>query len=545
MPAARTRRGSVRQAEPQAAGAGTRFVACDHAEHRPPEHRARPRLRPRHEAVQPRHRRGSVRAAGERTERIPEGRAEGVEGRDLLPGERPRQPVAQRIAEDEAGSPQIDAGAVHPPDERDTGRALGRERGSQVQQAVAVDRADGVDALVVGRREYPRDQPRVRNLVAEVVLHHHQRARHHGRRIGCSVGGVGIPRPRFVGVGMGSEIGRADTLAGGGNAPLRGDAAAVGEGGDLVVAVAVAVPGQGHDGDHVAAQLRNPRRQSRVEVGRPGVDAISGYAVAVDIRLAEGRDGREVGGIAGVAVTVSGGEDENRLLAGAVLRESGDRSPEIGANLLFAVLLDDSRIADAHVHEVNGPARPADHAIEQRRPIIVLGIEGGQRYRNIVAAAAAGTGRKGEHRHVRTPGDAACGAHITCMRGARPRHDHARDRGTVGDPVSGLVRCRAVKHLGQRLAGEHRMILVDPSVDQADRLAAAGCRVDAALQLQLRPGPVRPDGVQAPLILEIVRAVVLVLDLLPLRLVLRLRQATQNGLNAVRSGIRGWGWGWG
>ena len=82
----------------------------------------------------------------------------------------------------------------------------------------------------------------------------------------------------------------------------------------------------------------------------------------------------------------------------------------------------------------------------------------------------------------------------------------------------------------QRLAAEQRVCLIDPRIDEADRLAAARRRADSTLQLQYRPGPVRSDRRQTPLILEVLFPVVRELDLRSLRVVLHLREATQDCL---------------
>ena len=357
---------------------------------------------------------------GEDTEGIPEGRAEFVEGGHFLPGERLRQPVAEGVAERESGLSQIDAGTADPIAERHLLGALGRERGIEVQQAVAVDAAVGVDAPVVGGRQKAGDQRRVGELVAVVVLHHHQRARRHRRGKGGSAGGVGAARTRRAVDRVGPVVGRADGLAGGRNAPLCGDAATVGEGGDPAIA-----PDR-HDGDHVPAQLGYPGRQARVDIGRSGVDLVSRHPQAVDKGHAEVRMAGEVGGIAGIAVAVACGKDEDGLVADARLRQRGNRVAEVVAKLLLAVLLDDPGEAHAHVDEVDGAARPADDAVDEGRPPAVVVTEGRQRDRNIVAAAASGC--DGEHRDVGAPGDAAPGAGCGSVRIARPPHDHRRLR---------------------------------------------------------------------------------------------------------------------
>ena len=326
---------------------------------------------------------------------------------------------------------------------------------------------------------------------------------------------------------MRPEIRRPDTHARRGEAPLGGDAAAVGEGRDL------AVLADRHDGDHVAAQLGNTGRQAGRDLDRLGVDAIFRLAV-LDVGFAEVRVAREVGGNAGIAVGVAGGPDEDGLFGCAGLGEGGDRSVEVIAKFLFAVLIDNSRVADAQIHEVDGSAAvaPIERPLEPARPYIVVAVEARQRYRDIVAATRPGRDR--EHRDIGAPGDAAGRIHIGSVRVARPARDHARDCGAMGALVADLIRRPGQKFFGQRLAGEHRVPGIDPGVDHADGLAAARCHIDAMPQFKLCPGPVGANPAQAPLILEVVFLVVLVLDVRPLFFEFQRRQATQDSLNAGR-----------
>ena len=208
----------------------------------------------------------------------------------------------------------------------------------------------------------------------------------------------------------------------------------------------------------------------------------------------------EVGGIAGIAVAVACGKDEDGLVADARLRQRGNRVAEVVAKLLLAVLLDDPGEAHAHVDEVDGAARPADDAVDEGRPPAVVVTEGRQRDRNIVAAAASGC--DGEHRDVGAPGDAAPGAGCGSVRIARPPHDHRRDVCTVGGRVAGGIPVAGNDLLGHGLACKDRVVRVDPAVDQADGLAGARRPRVIQVHLETRPGAVGPDRRQPPLVTE-------------------------------------------
>ena len=126
---------------------------------------------------------------------------------------------------------------------------------------------------------------------------------------------------------------------------------------------------------------------------------------------------------------------------------------------------------------------------------IVEAVEIGRRERHV--AAGRGLGGNGEHGDAGAGGDTARGRHLTGVRiSRRLRRNHARDRGTVRDAVAGLVRRPGEEVFRHRPAGEQRVAGIDPGVDDADRPAATRYRIDAALQLELRPCAPRPDRAQ-------------------------------------------------
>ena len=252
------------------------------------------------------------------------------------------------------------------------------------------------------------------------MLHHHQGAGHHRRGEGGSAGVVDSPDTRFIGVGMRAEIGGPDLLAGRGYAPLGGAAAAVGKGSDLAV-----LADRDH-GDDMALQFGNQHGQARQDLDRFGIDAI--FCIAVfDVGFAQVRVAREVGRIAGIAVRVARGPDEDGLLGRAGLGEGVDGVAVIAAEILRGVLVDDSRVAYAQIHEVDGSAAvaPVERLLEHPRPESVIPVEARQLYREIVAATRPGRDR--EHRDI--------GAPRHSRRTDQPPDDHARDRRAVGWPV--------------------------------------------------------------------------------------------------------------
>ena len=118
----------------------------------------------------------------------------------------------------------------------------------------------------------------------------------------------------------------------------------------------------------------------------------------------------------------------------------------------------------------------------------------------------------GEHCNIGAPRHAARGVHIGRKCGRRPSDDNTGDRGAVGNPVAGLVGRPGKEVFGHRLAGEHRVSGIDAGVDQTHGLAAARFRPGAVLEFELRIGPVGANRGQPPLVLEVVLAVVAVLD---------------------------------
>ena len=319
-----------------------------------------------------------------------------------------------------------------------------------------------------------------------------------------------------------------------------------------MVPVIVIVRAHGHDGDEVAAQLGDSDLKTCVYIDRPGIDAIVRVSVAVDIRFTEVRDIRVVRRIAGPVVGIAGGNDENSRVAVACLRQGGNGIIVIGAELGFAVMLDDARKADTHVDEIQRTpaARPVDDVGQQGRPTVIVVVQGSEGYGAIVAAAPCPRGDR-KHGDVGTPGDAArCSDPVGVRVARRARHDHTCDRGAVRPCIAGLLDCAQEQLLVNGPPTEQRMSFINSGIEEADGLAAARCRANAQRQLQLCPGAFCTDCLQPPLVLKILLTVVREFDLLQLLRVLRLREAAQDCLRAIGRRWRRWwrrwwrGWGW-
>ena len=107
--------------------------------------------------------------------------AQRVERRDFAAGQRTREPVAKRGAQPESSGAYAGPVIAGPATRGHLWGAHRRDRGSEVHEPLAVDGGSGIDAVLVGGGEEPRDQFPVGELVAEEVLHQREPAAHHGR----------------------------------------------------------------------------------------------------------------------------------------------------------------------------------------------------------------------------------------------------------------------------------------------------------------------------------------------------------------------------
>ena len=221
------------------------------------------------------------------------------------------------------------------------------------------------------------------------------------------------------------------------------------------------------------------------------------------------------------------------------LRNGGDGRAQVGAQILFAVGVDDSLMADTQVQEVNGPLAvpPIENGSDLTRPSGVHAAEPGERDGPVIAAPR--TGVDGEHGDVRAPG------HTVGGRSQGPGSQTPAARLATAVPwentIAGLVGCAVQELLGDYLAGEHRMILIDAGVDEPD--GHPGARL-GSLPLQQFDVGVRPVGIdrtQTPLVVK-TQVVIAVRQSKLRRLGLKIpnRQATVFvGLDAGR-----WWWWW-
>ena len=288
-----------------------------------------------------------------------------------------------------------------------------------------------------------------------------------------------------------SKIRRLDFVAGGGQAPLGRDAAAVGPGRDD------AIRADGHDAEVMAAQLADQRRQAGPKPRRWG----DGLPVHTEKEIV-----REVGRVAGIGIMVARGYDENGLLARAFLGEGGDPQRVFVPEFLPAVLLDDADNRFAHIEKVDGPTvlRPGGRRLHPGRPLLV----GGEGRRRVVRdRGRAGRGVQDEHRDIGAPGDAVRGILGPGILVARLARGDARDSRAVGSMRALLGgRLRAVaseqEYLRHRLSGEERVSGIDSAFEEADGLAGARITVGAVEQPEPRPGVIRADLLESRLVGE-------------------------------------------
>ena len=314
--------------------------------------------RRRHEGAILGHHAAGRRGRREIAEIEPERGAERIESGDLATGQGALDRVTEGRAGVQPGRGQGSAAAVHPvAADRHVQYSDRPARRAQVHRALAVHRPVGVDALVVGGRKQPRDQVRVRELIAKQLLHHRQPAGHErscNRRspdIGVATDRASVFRP---------EIGNADLLARRRDAVVGGNTAAVGEVRNGSVFL------QGDDGDGVPPQLGDAGHQSRQHLHRDRIDLVA------DALLGLGR-------ITGISVSVAGSPHEDGLVAGARLCHRRDRRSEMVAQLLLAVTVDDSTEPDAQVQDI-GPAStsaPGEDIVEQIPPAVVVSVQSG------------------------------------------------------------------------------------------------------------------------------------------------------------------------
>ena len=175
----------------------------------------------------------------------------------------------------------------------------------------------------------------------------------------------------------------------------------------------------------------------------------------------------------------------------AGLGHGRNRLAEVVPELLLAVVVDDAVEAEAQVEEVHGPPAvpPPEDVVEQGRIVGISVAQRRQRHRDIVAAARAERDR--EHGDVRTRSDTGQGGGDT------------RDRGAMREPVARLVGRSGQELLGDRLALEERVALVDPGVDDADGYSLARSGVGALVAGDVGMGPIHVDRAQAPLVVEL------------------------------------------
>ena len=265
-----------------------------------------------------------------------------------------------------------------------------------------------------------------------------------------------------------------------------GNAAAIGEVGDLRSGRAFL---QRHHRDGMAPEIRDACGQARQQLHRNRVDLLA-HAMGVG------------GGCrARISMGVARCPHDNDLFGGTLLGQLGDRLPEVVAKVLFAVCVDDAVETDAQVQDVDAVA-PTENRFQQALPYGIATGKGRKRCRVVEPAPRAD--RECEHRDVGRP----CNALRREVEIGWSTQGNARHRGAVRkavgvEPGNGLVGRPEQKDLVERLSLEHRMVLVDAGVDEADGHSGPRLFVLALQHLQVRIGPIRADGVETPLVLEV------------------------------------------
>ena len=209
---------------------------------------------------------------------------------------------------------------------------------------------------------------------------------------------------------------------------------------------------------------------------------------------------------AAVAVLISRGPDEDRLLGGVRLGQGGDHLREARAQVLLGVAVDDALVAEAQVQDVEVPSRvaPGEHRLEDLGEPLVRFGEFFDRDRVVDVVGTAERDRP--HGEVRAPGDPVGGVRIVVL---SSRGD-ARHRGAVGSLFPGVPDGAEQELLVDRLAREDRVFGVNPGVDHPDGHAGSRRDVRTLQQVRVPVGNVGVDRVETPLRLEIaVRGVIL------------------------------------
>ena len=356
---------------------------------------------------------------------VPERSPQRVEGRDFLLGKRPCGSVAERGAGPEAGLPQGNPGHSNA-GSRDDGRfSVRRQRRIEVHQAMPVDGAVGIDAGAVGGLEKPLHQVLARELVTKEVFHQRESAGdHRGRKRRSGQACIALDYPTLVW----SEIGGPHMESRCGDAPVGGDSAAVGKGGDLPV-----LPGR-HGGHGVTLELLDSCHRSREQGGGTGVKQARRASEMVSFTGTDTAGGARA---AELPMAVPGRPYENRLVLPAGLGQYPDRPAQRGPDFrLVLVVLDRTDHPETQVQDVQVMGKDPPEEIRFR--LVILGQTGeGDRPDGKIPGEANFVEGDGKHSQCGMGHDAGeLGSAVRVL----PARDDAGNAGAVGEISPGRSR---------------------------------------------------------------------------------------------------------
>ncbi len=344
--------------------------------------------------------------------------------------------------------------------------------GAQVQEALTIGGAVGINARLVGRGKQAAHQFGIGELAPEDLLHDGQSPTDHRRGIGRSWHGSPSSNTTHS-IGW-SEIGGPDIRARCGDTVIGGDAAAIG------VFRNGAVLLHGGDRDRMASQLRYASGQTRPELGGGGIDPVIDTPFGPDLSRA-----------ACASMVIACAPYKNCFLLCVFLRKGGYGSGVVLAYLFIAVIFDISVKAHGYVQDIDlFPQSEFEKSGITGVSTVQLCERGG-----LVTVIS---GRDSEHGDIGTPGHSVMGIGI----GYPIAGCNAGDPGSVGMSVAVLVLRSVQETLGNGGVCKRRVIPIDAGIDKANGDAFPGLHIASLEEAQMGIGMVGANGFQAPLISE-------------------------------------------
>ena len=466
-----------------------------------------PRFRfPADETVEAFADRRSRRRACEAAHIHPEGRSQRVEDRHFAPPERGGERVSGGAPAAQQARRGGSAAAGERVSQRDGQRPDGAGGGVEVHQAASVGRGqfairqiavevEMFGAVVasghrvgshIGGRVESRQQFGIAELVAEPVLEDGEAAGDQRRRKRRAARSRAVA-PATVHPHGRTVIGDQQVLPRGGDAPFRGDAAAVGERSQRAVAP------RRHHRNGVAAHLLDENLQRVGDRGGAGVDHIapaSRHTIGLSVQ-------------AFPAVLVPGRPDQQGLVRVVPSRLDGYRDGVVqgGADGGLVVVFQQADEGEAHIQDID--AVDVGQRVVQPLPQVGIGYgEIGNGHRGVEEGVAAPRlERDGEHLQVGAPGDAVkvLRRHGRRRAAVAPGADKAGDRRAVAGTSSRRIAVSGDnRHRPDPATVELPMLAVDAGVDEPHRHAAPGGDDGAFALGDARISLRRSDRAQAP-----------------------------------------------